>query len=238
LLEACLEASSVRRVVITSSMAAITDEPDESHVLTERDWNDRSTLTRNPYYLSKTLAEKAAWAFVERERPTWDLIAINPFLVIGPSHTPALNTSNKVIADLLNGTYPGIISITWGVVDVRDVAAAHVLAMGSPEAEGRYLCVAGTMSMRAMVSVLPRQHDAYRLPRVPLDHAAGNLVVKAASYLQAPGVGQYLRTHVGRIPRFDASKIRRDLGLQFRTIEQSVLDAAADVIRWGHARIR
>src|SRR5687768_14306328 len=83
-LNASAESGSVRRVVVTSSMAAITDEPD-SRVLTEADWNVRSSLDRNPYYYSKTLAERTAWAFVEERRPAFDLVVINPFAIIGPS---------------------------------------------------------------------------------------------------------------------------------------------------------
>lgn len=238
MLEACAKAASVRRVVLTSSMAAITDEPD-GRVLTEADWNEQSTLTRNPYYLSKTLAEREAWAFVERDKPSWDLVAINPFLVIGPSLTKALNTSNKVIADLLNGVYPGIVGITWGIVDVRDVADAHVRAMDARAAAGRYLCVAGSMSMREMTTLLRANgYQGYRLPAIGLDNPIGNVVVKLASYLQSAGVGQYLRTHVGRVPRFDNAKVQRDLGLQFRPLEETVLDAAADVVRWDHATAR
>ena len=87
----------VKRVVLTSSMAAVTDEPDE-RVLTEADWNRKSSLTRNPYYYSKTLAERAAWDFMAAERPGFDLVVINPFLVMGPSHTRAVNASPEVLS--------------------------------------------------------------------------------------------------------------------------------------------
>ena len=84
-LMAAHRAGGVQRVVLTSSMAAITDEPGSDHVLTEADWNVKSTLSRNPYYLSKTLAEKEGWRIVEAEKPRFDLVVINPFVVIGPS---------------------------------------------------------------------------------------------------------------------------------------------------------
>lgn len=239
MLAACAHAPSVRRVVLTSSIAAVTDEPDPGKVYTEADWNERSTLTRNPYYFSKVRAEREAWAFVERERPAWDLVVINPVLVMGPSLTPALNTSNKVVADLLNGVYPGIVSLTWGIVDVRDVADAHVRAMDAAEAEGRYLCVAGAMSMREMAALLTANgYAGHRLPRIGLDNGVGNAVVRLASHLQPAGVGQYLRTHIGRVPRFENAKIQRDLGLRFRAVERVVLDAAADLVRWGHVPSR
>lgn len=239
MLEACAKADSVRRVMLTSSMAAVTDEPDAGKVLTEADWNTKSTLTRNPYYLSKTLAEREAWSFVEQRKPAWDLVVINPFLVAGPSMTKALNPSNSALAGIFNGTYPGIVGLTWGIVDVRDVADAHVKAMDAPTANGRYLCVAGTMSMRQVVDLLKKNgYAGYRLPSRGLDNAIGNAIVTLGSYFQPAGVGQYLRTHIGRVPRFDNSKIQRDLGLRFRPLSQTVLDTAADLIRWGHVKPR
>ena len=235
-LAACQRARTVKRVVLTSSMAAITDEPDARRVLTESDWNMKSSLTRNPYYYSKTVAERAAWQFVERERPPFDLIAINPFLVVGPSLMPALNVSNQIFVDLLKGTYPGIVSLTWGFVDVRDVADAHVRAMETPPAHGRYICAGGTASMRSVVDLLTRHGWAagYKLPSFGLDNAVGDVVVRLASHLQSKGVGSYLRTHVGRVPRYDTSKIQRELGIRFRSVETTVLDTMTDLRRWQH----
>lgn len=234
-LEACARAPSMQRVVVTSSMAAITDEPDAAHVLTEADWNQRSSLTRNPYYLSKTLAERAAWAFMSERAPGFDLVAINPFLVIGPSLSPGLNTSNQLFVDLLTGTYPGILDLTWGFVDVRDVALAHVLAIETPSAHGRYLCAAEAVAMRTVVELLADNGYAGRkLPRRDLACTAGDYAVKLLSYLQPRGVGSYLRTHVGRVPRYDNAKIRRELGLTFRSIPGTILETVHDLERWGH----
>lgn len=230
--------AGVKRVVLTSSMAAITDEPDGT-VLTESDWNTRSSEFRNPYYYSKTLAEREAWKFTEEHQPRFQLVAINPFLVIGPSMTDGLNTSNKVISDMLSGAYPGILNIAWGVVDVRDVARAHILAMERMDASGRYLCAARAMTMREVVAVLRANGWAqHRLPRTPLDSMVGNWIVRAGAYLQPKGVRDYLSTHVGRALAFDNSKIRRELGLEFRPVESTILDAAADLAKWGHVRER
>lgn len=236
-LRACVKASDVARVVLTSSMAAVTDEPDSSQVLTEADWNEKSTLQRNPYYLSKTMAERAAWTFVERERPSFDLVAMNPFMIMGPSLGPGLNVSNKIVADLVNGVYPGILSMTWGIVDVRDVAHAHVRAAEVREAQGRYLLVQEPpVSMRTIVGWLREAGygDGTRLPSRALDNAFGNLLVKLNSYLQPSGVASYLRTHIGRVPRYDASKARKDLGLTLRPTRETVLDTARDLEQQGH----
>lgn len=234
-LRACARAASVRRVVVTSSMAAVTDEPDKSVLLTEANWNTTSSLTRNPYYFSKAEAERAAWSFVEGEKPAFDLVAINPFVVIGPSLTPQLNTSNAIIVDLLAGKYPGIIDLTWGMVDVRDVALAHLRAVETPAASGRYLCAGDTVTMREVVGLL-RGLDVpgQRLPSLSLDNPVGSLLVRLMSYTQPGGVGSYLRSHVGRAPRYDTARIRRDLGISFRDIRQSIVDTVADMTRWGH----
>jgi len=233
-LQSCASAGTVRRVVVTSSMAAITDEPSSDHVLSEADWNTRSSLTRNPYYLSKTLAEREAWRFVETSKSAFDVVTINPFLVVGPSLSPGLNTSNQMFVDLLRGAYPGILSLTWGLVDVRDVALAHILAMETPTARGRYLCAAHTLSMRELVARLRALGYRGKLPRIGLDHAVGDVIVRALSFAQPAGIGSYLRTHVGRTPRFDNGKIQRELGLAFRPVETTLADTMADLGRWGH----
>lgn len=235
-LAAAARAGTVKRVVLTSSMAAITDEPDGERVLTEADWNVKSTLDRNPYYLSKTLAEKAGWDFVANQHPGFELIAINPFLVIGPSLVPALNTSNQILADILKGAYPGLISLTWGFVDVRDVADAHLRALETPSASGRYLCAGEAISMRVLVQLMIRLgwKNGHKLPSLGLDGSFGNRVVRLLSYVQPKGVGAYLRTHVGRVPRYDNGKIQRELGVHFRPVETSVAETLTDLARWGH----
>jgi dihydroflavonol-4-reductase len=78
MLEACLKSGTVKRVIITSSVAAITDSPNPNHIYTEKDWNKDSSLTRNPYYFSKKLAEESAWKFMEEKKPKFDLVVINP----------------------------------------------------------------------------------------------------------------------------------------------------------------
>lgn len=236
-LEAAARAGGVRRVVVTSSMAAITDEPGGRHVLTEADWNRKSSLARNPYYYSKTVAERAAWAFMAAQKPAFDLVVVNPFMVIGPSLSPGLNTSNEVFVAILTGAYPGIMNFAWGFVDVRDVALAHVLAATTRAASGRYICAADTVSMREVVSILREAgYGRYRLPTARLDSALGNTLVVLGSYLRPAGIGAYLRTHVGRVPRYDNGRIRRELGLRFRDVRGTIVETVADLERWGHLK--
>jgi dihydroflavonol-4-reductase len=228
--------AGVRRVVLTSSLAAITDEPPQDHALTEADWNEKSSLTRNPYYFSKTLAERAAWRFMEEAKPAFDLVVVNPFLVIGPSYTKALNESNKMLADMTKGVYPGLLALTWGFVDVRDVARAHVLALETPAAKGRYLCSGDILTMRQTAAALHEALPQAKLPSLPLDNFAGTALVKLASHMQPAAVGSYLRSHIGRKLAYDNSKIRRELGMTFRPATAAIADAAADLVKWGHIK--
>lgn len=233
-LTAVARAGSVRRVVLTSSMAAVTDEP-EDRVLTEADWNTKSSLERNPYYYSKTMAERAAWAFMDDATPSFDLVVINPFMVIGPSVSAAINNSNRIVLDVLKGAFPGILRLTWGLVDVRDVVEAHVRAMEVPVAHGRYLCAGDTISMREMVALLKSNgYHTYKLPSLSLDSGIVTTIMKWTVATQPKGRASYLRTHLGRIPRYDTTKIRTDLGVTFRPASESILDTARDLIRWGH----
>lgn len=235
MLEACLKSDRVKRVVQTSSMAAITDEPDGSRVLTEADWNEKSSLTRNPYYFSKTRAERAAWDFVAEHEPAWNLVVINPFLVLGPSMTAAVNESPKVLADLMGGAYPAIMDLTLGFVDVRDVAAAHVAALKAERAEGRYICAGETLHLREVVALLRENGYAHtRLPKMGLDSPLGNKLAWLASFTQPRWVGTYLRSHLGRVPRYDNRKIQADLGINFRPARDSILETCADLAKWGH----
>ncbi|MEI7708685.1 MAG: SDR family oxidoreductase [Chlorobium sp.] len=234
-LDSCVKSGSVKRVIFTSSIAAITDEPDSRKVFTEKDWNTMSSLDRNPYHYSKTLAERAAWDFIMRKRPIFDLVAINPFIVIGPSLGPSLNTSNQIIRDIMTGVYPGIMDINWGFVDVRDVAKAHLLAMQTDSASGRYLCSGEAMHMRELVAHLASSgFDRYSLPKVDLSGKVGTLLMKLLSFTQPRNTGTYIRTNIGQTMRYDNSKIKRELGLSFIPVKESIIDAVKDMVKWGH----
>ena len=234
-LESCLKSSSIKRVIFTSSIAAITDEPDSTKVFNEKDWNTMSSLERNPYHYSKTLAERDAWDFIMRKRPTFDLVAINPFMVVGPSLGPSLNTSNQILRDILIGVYPCIMDINWGFVAVQDAAQSHILAMETETASGRYLCSGEAMDMKTLVALLSSSgFDAYSLPKLDLSGKIGSLLMKVLSFTQPRNTGVYIRTNIGRTMRYDNAKIKRELGISFKPVKESIIDAVKDMVQWGH----
>ncbi|KAL4360852.1 hypothetical protein GQ457_04G033020 [Hibiscus cannabinus] len=142
-LKSCAKAPSIRRVVITASISSVlhNGKPLTPDVVVDETWfSDLHFCQENKrwYTLSKTLAEEAAWRFAKDNRI--DLVVLNPGLVIGPLLQPALNTSSELILSLTRGenTCP---APTYRLVDVRDVAYAHILAFEVPSAAGRYCLV-------------------------------------------------------------------------------------------------
>ena len=129
-------AAGIRRVVLTSSTAAVTHRPPglEKDKFDESDWSDPSWTGMSPYTKSKTLAERAAWDFVENEAPDMQLTAINPCLVLGRPLDDHYGTSLRVVERLLRGKDPLLPKVGMGIVDVTDVARMHVRAL---TADGR-----------------------------------------------------------------------------------------------------
>ncbi len=149
--------AGVRRVVLTSSFAAVGyGHPPQHLPFDEGSWTNVDAPGVLPYVKSKTLAERAAWDFVQHEGGGLELSVVNPVGIFGPVLGPDLSTSIRLVQRMLAGRLPGCPKMTFGVVDVRDVAALHVLAMTHPEAAGRrFLAVAGDfMTIRQIALVL------------------------------------------------------------------------------------
>jgi nucleoside-diphosphate-sugar epimerase len=136
--------AGVKRVVLTSSFAAIGYSAKSQTAFTEEDWTDLNDPRVQPYPKSKTIAERAAWDFIAREGGGLELAVVNPVGVFGPVLGPDLSTSIVLVKRLLDGSVPGCPDLWLGVVDVRDVADLHLKAMTDPAARGeRFLATAG-----------------------------------------------------------------------------------------------
>ncbi len=135
--------AGARRVVLTSSFAAVGYSPKAVRDYTEADWTDPDTPGLPPYPRSKAIAERAAWDFIGTEGGDTQLVVVNPTFIAGPSLVPALRSSLTAFKAIIEGTMPALPRQRFGVVDVRDVAAAHVAAMATADAAGkRYLLLA------------------------------------------------------------------------------------------------
>ena len=234
-LQSAQKTGAVKRVVLTSSFAAVSGPPKDG-VWTEEDWNTTSSLDYGAYAYSKTMAERAAWDFMEKSGVGFDLVVINPTGVVGPSIVSRVNQTHQFFVAMTRGEYPGIISLDFPFVDVRDVAKAHVLAMERPNANGRYILAAGTRTFRQLVELSEKAGlgEKYKLPKLALDNSLGNMVVRLAASFQPKGTSQFLKNAVGNTYEIDTSKTHEELGLEFRDLDESLIDAMKDLEEWGH----
>ncbi|KAJ5559643.1 hypothetical protein N7513_002042 [Penicillium frequentans] len=217
-------APSVKRVVVTSSFAAIVNSKQHPKVYSEKEWNpvtwEEAMDHSQVYRASKTFAEKAAWDFVEKEKPNFDIATINPPLVFGPivhylNSLEAINTSNQRVRDIIQGKFkekiPPTGTFLW--VDVRDVALAHVKAIEVAEAGGqRFFVVAGYFSNKRAVDAIREAHP------------------KLESKLPSPDVADDFPSNIFE---FDNSKSREVLGLNYRPFKQTISDTAESLLDVG-----
>ncbi|VUC31102.1 unnamed protein product [Clonostachys rosea] len=218
-------APSVKRVVITSSFAAMLDHKNPPKTYDETVWNpvtwDEAVNDHSLTYRgSKTFAERAAWDFVEKEKPNFDVVALNPPMVYGPvvhhlGSLSRLNTSNMRIRDFIQGKHrdnelPPTRNYLF--TDVRDLALAHVKAIEVPEAGGkRFFVTAGHYTNKRIVDAIRETHPelSSRLAQNPIDD------------LPADVYG------------YDNSRVKEVLGIEFRSLKECIGDATTSLLEEG-----
>jgi nucleoside-diphosphate-sugar epimerase len=167
--------AGARRVVLTSSFAAVGYTPKPGAEYTEADWTNPDTPGLPAYPLSKTIAERTAWDFVEREGGDTELVVVNPTFILGPTLTTRARSSVQIVKAMLDGTMPVVRRQRFGVADVRDVADLHIRAMAAPNAAGkRYLALADgpTISFLQIAQIL-RDRLGALAERAPTEEAPG-----------------------------------------------------------------
>lgn len=220
--------ATVKRVVLTSSFAAIGySAPPPSGIFTEEDWtNPNDSVT--PYVKSKTLAERAAWDFIDSEGGDLELAVINPVGILGPALGADLSSSIELVVGLMKGAMPAMPQLSFGIVDVRDVASAHILAMTSDQAAGeRFLAIAGApMSMPEVAAVLREKlPDASK--RVPT-RVLSNRMVRVLA-LVIPRLRE-MTPQLGKVKVASNEKARTVLGWNPRSNEEAILATAESLV--------
>jgi nucleoside-diphosphate-sugar epimerase len=217
----------VKRIVITSSCAAVLSDFPEPKVFTELDWNEQAiddikkngkdATNSNKYMASKTLAERAAWNFVtdNKAQISWDLTTLQPPYIFGPilqeiSKPEDLNTSSKMFWETTlptaNHSTEYLTEPRGGWIDVRDIALAHVLALEKESAGGeRFIISAGSWTYQDFLDV------SNALSPQPLKRDLPKGIV---------GSGK----NVTHKLLYDTSKMKRVLGLEPTPIETMIRD--------------
>ena len=220
--------AKVKRVVLTSSFAAIGySAPPANGVFTEEDWTDPTDRV-TPYVKSKTLAEWAAWDFIDSEGGSLELAVINPVGILGPALSSDLSSSVELVVGLMKGAMPGMPKLSFGIVDVRDVASAHLLAMTNPNAAGqRFLAIAGEPMTMAEVAEVLRTKMPDTAGKVPT-RILPNTLVRVLS-VPIPRMRELL-PQLGKVKRASNKKARTVLGWSPRSNEDAILATAQSLV--------
>ena len=227
--------AGVKRVVLTSSFAAIGYGHAEGHApFTEKDWTNPSGADVMPYTKSKTLAERAAWDFIDREGAGLELAVVNPVGVFGPVLGPDYATSIMLIEKMLNGVLPGVPRMCFGIVDVRDVSDLHLRAMTNQAAKGeRFLAVAGDFMWLIEIARVLKEQMGEQARRVPVRQLPDWLVRLAR--FKDPAVKQII-PELGKWKNGTSENAQKILGWSPRSREESGVATGQSLVRLGRVR--
>lgn len=236
-LETACRIKTIKRVVLTSSVAAIlTDnsemEKNNLESFNEDYWNETASITYQPYSYSKTRAEKRAWE-IAVSQDSWDLVVMNPAFVLGPSLLKRTDgVSANFIQRVLNGQLKfGTPDLHFGIVDVRDVADAHIRGLENPAAEGRHILSSESASFIKIAKIIKKTYGkrvkirTFRLP-------------KFLFYLIGPALGfswKYITNNYGVPLALNSTKAKTELGIVFRPLATTLNDHTEQLIQDGSA---
>ena len=217
--------AAVKRVVMTSSISAIIfGRGVREQPFTEEDWTDETNRgDTSPYDRAKTIAERAAWAWLASEGGGLELVAVNPGLVLGPVLGADYSASIEFVKKLLDGSIPALPRFGFNVVDVRDVARLHVLAMTTPEAAGQRFIGSGDFYWMSDVAKILKQglgDQARKVPFIPVP----DFVARMAALFDPIVRGRLYE--LGKRRPVSSEKAKRALGWTPRPITETVLDTA------------
>ncbi len=214
--------AGITRVILTSSAVAI-EANDLPNPQTPANWTDTDNPRASTYYKSKTLAERAAWDFVDKH-PEMKLTTINPSLVLGTPLDRHFGTSLNIIERIMAGKDPAMPDMGFAVVDIEDVSAMHIAAMDRPATAGnRYIAAAGSITMPQLARHLA---EAYPDRKISTRTAPGWLLRGLALF--DPAIKTIL-PQLGHMPVFDTSATTRELGISFTSADTAIDRAAAAV---------
>lgn len=225
-LNAVNKATSVQRVVLTSSLAAIYGDNKDlqtNHVqtITEKMWNTSSSLEHGAYSYSKTQAELAAWTICEAQE-RWDMVTIHPGFVLGPSLTRRNDsTSINTMLRILKGDLAiGAPDLRFVFSDVRDVAEGHLKAAFTPEAHGRYIIANAKGGLLTIGRIIASVYGpTYKVPK--------RLLPNWLVWLIAPMIGftrLYTKNNIGYPLAADHTRSVKELKMSYRSLKVTVID--------------
>jgi nucleoside-diphosphate-sugar epimerase len=225
-LEAANKSQTVKRIVLTSSVAAVhgdTIDMTESGLeeFTEEHFNYSSSPKHQPYSYSKVAAEKTAWE-IEKKQNDWKLVVINPSFVMGPSLSKTSDSESiQFMKDMLSGKFKsGAPDLQFGFVDVRDVAEAHILGLENENIEGRHILAERTAGVLDVVNIIRNEFgEKYKLPK----KNAPKFLLMMMGWMF--GISRkFVKNNVGYPLKLNTTKSIEKLKLKYTPLEKTMKD--------------
>jgi len=221
--------TGVKRVVITSSFAAVGYSHNDSSLITEKDWTNPEDKHLSAYLKSKVLAEQAAWQFIKNQGEGLELAVINPMAIFGPLLSNKLSSGHDLLNRMFDGSMKAIPQIILGIVDVRDVADLHIRAMTDKNANGqRFLALAGgTLSLPEIALLIKKEMGLKNI----VTRVAPNWLIRLIA-LYNPAAKNIV-PQLGRIKNASNEKARTILNWKPRGNKEAVTSAIESMIKFG-----
>jgi dihydroflavonol-4-reductase len=232
-LDSVARAPSVKRIVMTSSIAAVMSYDQQEKTYTEDDWCTSDDIWLDPYGMGKTQSERLLWEFADRHADRVQAVAINPSVVIGPPLAKHhIRSSLSFIRDLVGWSYPACAPMRLHLVDVGDVSKGHVRALTSNKAVGQRIIFSDRQkSILEISKVLARQ---YKTPMRELPR----LILYIAAYLDKRFSFRLARASANLHYEFRSDRPMELLGINLRNTEESILEAAETMVEKGWVKPR
>jgi dihydroflavonol-4-reductase len=222
--------AGVKRVVMTSSVAATSKGGPGDNVSDETDWTDLKDPALSAYGQSKTIAERAAWDLIAASGEATTLAVVNPALVLGPVLSGDYSESVQVVERLMSGRVPGLPRIGFNIVDVRDVADLHIRAMTAPDAAGQRFIAANQFAWMADIAAILKAQLGAEAAKVPTRKVPDFVLRFVALFDKDLGS---VTGGLGRKHDFTSAKAQSLLGWKPRPMQDTVLDCARSLVANG-----
>lgn len=226
--------AGVKRVVMTSSVAAIAYGHSGRSSFTEADWTNLDGRRVNAYAKSKTLAERAARDRVSAQGGGMEYCSVNPAAVLGPVLSADFSGSIEVVRRLIAGALPGLPNFGFGIVDVRDVADLHVRALTAPGMDGERFIASGPFLMMREVAQILRERMGVEGRKVPTRRLP-DFLLRAAGLFD-PAI-RFVAGELGQIRATPATHARDVLGWETRDAAATIEDTARSLIDMGVVKL-
>lgn len=229
------KAAGVARFVQTSSTAAVVYGVDRGeYTFDESRWTNIDHPDAYPYVKSKTIAERAAREWVAAEGGDMEFVSVNPGMVLGPVDSGDFSASVELVQQLLSGAMPMAPNLGFPIVDVRDIAALHLLALETPGLAGERFLGAGKFLTALEVAGVLRARlgdKARKAPTRPMPDWVVNVLA-----LFNPEV-RGIKTEIGKVRHVDASHARERLGWTMRPVEDTIAECGESLIAHGVVKV-